>query len=713
MEKTYKLNYAGREVTFEFNKLAKQSNTSVLVRCGETAVLVAVTASEKPKEGIDFFPLSVDYEEKMYAIGKIPGGYKKREGRPADYAILTGRAIDRGLRPLFPKDLRHEVVISCVVLSVEPDYSPEILCMIGASAALTVSDIPFNGPLGSVEIGMIGDEIILNPNEAQSKESRLKLTLSGTEEKIIMIESGANELTNEEMMHAIKEGHKEIIQIIQQINKIREEIGKEKFEYEPDVLDEELLKRVRKSAYAKLEKVLQNTDKMTLDNNISMICDEVLEELNEENNSFKDLEEIAKSREIEKEELKKEYQSKIYECVTLLEKEIVRKNVLEKDIRVDGRTRDEVRPLSAEVGLFARTHGSGLFSRGDTQVLSIATLAKLSDGQKLDGLDGEETKRYMHQYNFPGYSVGEAKPARSAGRREIGHGALAEKALVPVLPSKEDFPYAIRVVSEVMGSNGSTSQGSICGSTLALMDAGVPITKPVAGISAGLFTDENGQYKEVTDIQGIEDFFGDMDFKVAGTLDGITAIQVDIKNDGLTYAQIEEALERTYIARQMIINDILLKAIKEPRKEISKYALKIAKTVIDQSMIGELIGPAGKNINRIIELTGVEIDIEEDGTVLIYSNEQQALDQALELVKQSTKTFKVGEIITGKVVNIMKFGAFVDLGGKEGLLHISKISTKRLAKVEDELKIGQEVTVKITDIDEDGKISLDRKSLFE
>ena len=711
MYKKFETEFVGEKISFEFGKLANQANQSVLVRQGGTAILVAVTASNSPKEGIDFFPLSVDYEEKLYSVGKIPGGFKKREGRPADAAVLIGRAIDRPLRPLFPEDLRNEVVISCLVLSVDQNYQPDILSMIGASVAVTTSDIPFNGPLGAIEVGLIDNKIVLNPNEEQREKSDLKLTLAASKDKIVMIEAGAYELTNDKMMEAIKEGHKEIKKLIEFIEKIQKEIGKEKFEYEEQKVNEELLKIVRENHYKTIKGFLNKTDKQTLENNLNKLTEDIRTNIQELNNGFEVLKDLT---ELEISEKQAEFNKELNEIITYLEKEIVRKQILEEDIRVDGRGRDEVRVLSSEVKLFERTHGSGLFARGETQVLSITTLGKLSEGQKLDGLDNEEGKRYMHQYNFPGYSVGEARPARSTNRREIGHGALAEKALEPVIPSEEEFPYAIRVVSEIMGSNGSTSQGAVCGSTLALMDAGVPIKKPVAGISAGLFTAEDGKYKEVTDIQGIEDFFGDMDFKVAGTVDGITAIQVDIKNDGLTYEQIEEAFERTLKARTDIINEVILKAIDKPREDVSEYALKIGQTKVEQTRIGELIGPAGKNINRIIDATGTEIDIQEDGRVLVYGYDRKALDKAIHMIEESVKTFEVGDIVTGKVVNIVKFGAFIDLGGgTEGLLHISKISKERVNKVEDVLKLGEEITVKVVEVDDNGKISLDRKSLFE
>ncbi len=711
MYKKYETEFAGEKISFEFGKLAHQANQSVLVRQGETAVLVTVTASSNPKEGIDFFPLSVDYEEKLYSVGKIPGGFKKREGRPTDGAVLIGRAIDRPLRPLFPEDLRNEVVISCLVLSVEQDFPPDILSMIGASVAVTTSDIPFNGPIGAIEVGIINKEIVLNPSEEQREESDLKLTLAASKDKIIMIEAGGNEVSNEKMMEAIKAGHKEIQKLIKFIESIQKEEGKPKFSYEKQEVNKELLDIVRKNHYDEIKGFLNKTDKQTLEGNLNELKAKIEASIDEAKDGFEILDKLA---DVEKLEKQNEFKKDLGDIIDYFEKEILRKMILEEDIRVDGRGRNDVRPLSAEVGLFDRTHGSGLFARGETQGLSIVTLGRLSEGQKLDGLDNEDEKRYMHQYNFPGYSVGEARSNRGTNRREIGHGALAEKALEPVIPSEEEFPYTIRVVSEIMGSNGSTSQAAVCGSTLALMDAGVPIKKPVAGISAGLFTAEDGTYKEVTDIQGLEDFFGDMDFKVAGTKDGITAIQVDIKNDGLTYAQIEEAFERTLKARINIIDNVMAKAIDKPRKDVSKYALKIAQTQVDQTRIGELIGPGGKNINRIIEETGAEIDIQEDGRVLIYGYDRENLEKAKELVEESVRTFEVGDIVTGKVVNIVKFGAFIDLGGgTEGLLHISKISKERVNNVEDVLKLGEEITVKIAEVDSNGKISLDRRSLFE
>lgn len=516
MYKKYETEFAGKTISFEFGKFANQANQSVLVRQGGTAVLIAVTASNTPKEDIDFFPLSVDYEERLYSVGKIPGGFKRREGRPADAAVLIGRAIDRPLRPLFPEDLRNEVVISCLVLSVDQDFPPDILSMIGASVAVHTSDVPFNGPIAVVEVGIIEGNIVINPNESEREESDLKLTLAASKDKIVMIEAGGNEIPNDKMMEAIREGHKEIQRLIVFIEKMQKEIGKEKFEYEEQKINEELLDIVRKNYYDELKGFLRNTDKTNLSINLDNLFAKIEENIKEAKGGFELLVDLTELERLEKE---KSFKKDLNEIVTYLEKEILREMVLKEDLRVDGRGRDDVRELSAEVALFERTHGSGLFARGETQCLSIATLGKLSEEQKLDGLDNEESKRYMHQYNFPGYSVGEARTNRGTNRREIGHGALAEKALEPVIPTEEEFPYTIRVVSEILGSNGSTSQASVCGSTLALMDAGVPIKKPVAGISAGLFTADDGKYKLVTDIQGLEDFFGDMDFKVAGTKD--------------------------------------------------------------------------------------------------------------------------------------------------------------------------------------------------
>lgn len=698
MFKTYSMDLAGKMLTIETGKMAGLANGSCLVKYGDTAVLVNVTASKEPKEGIDFFPLSVDYEERLYAVGKIPGSFQKREGKPSEKAILISRAIDRPLRPLFPKDLRNDVVVSCLVLSVDQDSSPEVCSMIGAAAALAISDIPFNGPTAGVNVGYVDGNIVINPNAEQKEKSDLNLTVAGTMEKITMIEAGANEIPNEIMLQAIKEGHKEIKKVCEFITVIQKEIGKPKFEYPSFKVDETLYEEIAQKYKDEMYQAVQAVDKTDRDENIEKLTEKI-------ENYF-----LEKWGEEELENQK----SGIADAIYKLEKKCVREMILKEHKRVDGRKLDEIRPLSCEVGLLPRVHGSALFTRGQTQVLSVATLGMTSEEQILDGLDEEESKRYMHHYNFPAYSVGEARASRGPGRREIGHGALAEKALVPVLPSEEEFPYTIRVVSEVLSSNGSTSQASICGSTLALMDAGVPIKRPVAGISTGLVTDEENpdNYVMLTDIQGLEDFFGDMDFKVGGTEKGITAIQVDIKIDGLTYNIIEEAFERTKNARKYILDEVMLKQLPEPRKEISKYAPKIIHITIDPEKIRDVIGSGGKVINKIIAETGVKIDIEDDGKVFIYSTDSKAGEKALRMIQDIVREIEVGEIYEGTVARIVPFGAFIDLGGdKEGLLHISKISKKRIEKVEDVFKIGDKVMVKVNEIDEQGRINLTRIGL--
>ena len=694
MFKTYETELAGRKLVIETGKMAGLANGSVLVRYGDTCVLVNVTASKEPREGIDFFPLSVDFEEKLYSVGKIPGGFLKREGKPSDKAILTSRAIDRPLRPLFPKDFRNDVVVVATVLCVEQDNSPEVAAMIGAASALAISDIPFNGPTAAVNVGIVDGKIIINPTEEQRKISDLTLTVAATEKKITMIEAGANEIPDDLMLKAIKEAHKEIKKICKFINKIQKEIGKPKFEYQSFEVDQDVYEFVEENFKEEMKEKVQEADKETRDKNIDALTNKIEETYTEKFG----------------EEAFEEHKSDIGEAIYKLEKKCVREMIFLEHKRVDGRKLDEIRPLSCEVGLLPRVHGSSLFTRGQTQVMSIATLGMISEEQVLDGIDTEESKRYMHHYNFPSYSVGEARPSRGPGRREIGHGALAEKALVPVLPSKEEFPYAIRVVSEVLSSNGSTSQASICGSTLSLMDAGVPIKRPVAGISTGLVTnpDDDKDYVMLIDIQGLEDFFGDMDFKVGGTEKGITAIQVDIKCDGLTYEIIKEAFERTRKARQHILDDIMAPVISEPREEISKYAPRIVGTQIKVDKIKDVIGPGGKMINKIIEETGVKIDIEEDGQVLIYSMDNEKAMQALEMVEDIVREVEVGGIYYGEVVRLMNFGAFVDLGcgGKEGLLHISKISKERIKNIEDVLHVGDKVTVKVINIDDQDRINL-------
>ncbi len=701
MFKTYETELAGRKLVIETGKMAGLANGSVLVRYGDTCVLVNVTASKEPREGIDFFPLSVDFEEKLYSVGKIPGGFLKREGKPSDKAILTSRAIDRPLRPLFPKDFRNDVVVVATVLCVEQDNSPEVAAMIGAAAALTISDIPFNGPTAAVNVGLIDGKIIINPTEKQREESDLTLTVAATEKKITMIEAGANEVPDDVMLDAIKTAHVEIKKICKFISNIQKEIGKPKFEYKSFEVDHDVYEFVESNFKEEMKEKVQESDKEQRDKNIDELTNKIEKAYTEKFG----------------EETFEEHKADIGEAIYKLEKKCVRNMIFVEHKRVDGRKLDEIRPLSCEVGLLPRVHGSALFTRGQTQVMSIATLGMISEEQVLDGIDTEESKRYMHHYNFPSYSVGEARPSRGPGRREVGHGALAEKALVPVLPSKEEFPYAIRVVSEVLSSNGSTSQASICGSTLSLMDAGVPIKRPVAGISTGLVTnpDDDEDYVMLVDIQGLEDFFGDMDFKVGGTEKGITAIQVDIKCDGLTYQIIAEAFERTRKAREYILNDIMKPVISEPREEVSKYAPRIVSTTIKVDKIKDVIGPGGKMINKIIDETGVKIDIEEDGQVFIYSTDNEKANQALEMVEDIVREVEVGGIYYGEVVRIMNFGAFIDLGcgGKEGLLHISQISKERVNKVEDVLHVGDKVTVKVTGIDDQDRINLTMKDLLD
>ena len=700
MFKSYETELAGRKLVIETGKLAGLANGNVVVKYGDTVVMVNVTASKEPKEGIDFFPLSVDFEEKMYSVGKIPGSYTKREGKPSDKAILVSRAIDRPLRPLFPKDFRNDVVVVATVLCVEQDNSPEVAAMIGASAALSISDIPFGGPTAAVNVGLINGEIVINPTEAQRKVSDLNLTVAGTVEKVAMIEAGANEVPDDVMLEAIKKGHEEIKKVCQFIQKMKDEIGKPKFAYKSFAVDHDLYEELEKDYTEKMKTAVQEIDKDTRDNNVAVLTEEI---------------ENALAEKLGEEEFEKRKQE-IGEAVYKLEKKCVRDMIFYEHKRVDGRAIDEIRPLSCEVGLLPRTHGSALFTRGQTQVMSIVTLGMKSEEQELDGIDTETAKRYMHQYNFPGYSVGEAKTSRGPGRREIGHGALAEKALVPVLPPVEEFPYAIRVVSEVLSSNGSTSQASICGSTLALMDAGVPIKRPVAGISTGLVTNPENpdDYVMLTDIQGLEDFFGDMDFKVGGTEKGITAIQVDIKVDGLSYKIIEEAFARTRKARQYILDDIMKPVISEPREEISKYAPHIITTQIKVEKIKDVIGKGGETINKIIDETGVKIDIEEDGQVFIYSTDAEMGEKALDIIENIARVVEVGQIYYGTVTRTTSFGAFVDIGGgKEGLVHISKIAKEHIKNVTDYVNVGDKVPVKVIEIDDQGRINLTMKDLVE
>ena len=700
MYRKFETELAGRKLTVETGRVAELANGDAIIHYGDTVVMVNVTASKEPREGIDFFPLSVDYEEKLYAVGKIPGSFQKREGKPADKAILTSRAIDRPIRPLFPKDFRNDVCVVATVLSVEQDNSPEVCAMIGASVALSISDIPFGGPTAAVNVGYVDGQIVINPTVAQREHSRLKLTVAGTMEKVTMIEAGADEIPNDTMLDCIKAGHEEIKKLCKFIEGIKEEVGKPKFEYVSFATDKDVYAEIKENFKERMYQDVQAVDKEVRDANMDKLAEDIqayfVEKYGEEETEAKSTE-IANS-------------------IHDLEKECVREMIFKEHKRPDGRRIDEIRPLSCEVGVLPRVHGSAIFTRGQTQVLSVVTLGTKSEEQELDGLDEEESKRYMHQYNFPSYSVGEARPSRGPGRREIGHGALAEKALVPVIPSEDEFPYTIRVVSEVLSSNGSTSQASICGSTLALMDAGVPIKKPVAGISTGLVTSKENpdEYVMLTDIQGIEDFFGDMDFKVGGTKEGIPAIQVDLKNDGLTYDIIKQAFERTKVARDYILDEIMKPQIAEPRAELSKYAPRIITTTINVDKIKDVIGPGGKMINKIIDATGVKIDIEEDGRVCIYTDDQEAGNKALKMIEDIAKDIEVGKIYDGKVTRIMNFGAFVDIGGgREGLLHISKISNKRVEKVEDVLAVGDEVRVKVYEIDNQDRINLTMKDLEE
>ncbi len=700
MYRKFETELAGRKLTVETGRVAELANGDAIIHYGDTVVMVNVTASKEPREGIDFFPLSVDYEEKLYAVGKIPGSFQKREGKPADKAILTSRAIDRPIRPLFPKDFRNDVCVVATVLSVEQDNSPEVCAMIGASVALSISDIPFGGPTAAVNVGYVDGQIVINPTVAQREHSRLKLTVAGTMEKVTMIEAGADEIPNDTMLDCIKAGHEEIKKLCKFIEGIKEEVGKPKFEYVSFATDKDVYDEIKENFKERMYQDVQAVDKEVRDANMDKLAEDIqayfVEKYGEEETEAKSTE-IANS-------------------IHDLEKECVREMIFKEHKRPDGRRIDEIRPLSCEVGVLPRVHGSAIFTRGQTQVLSVVTLGTKSEEQELDGLDEEESKRYMHQYNFPSYSVGEARPSRGPGRREIGHGALAEKALVPVIPSEDEFPYTIRVVSEVLSSNGSTSQASICGSTLALMDAGVPIKKPVAGISTGLVTSKENpdEYVMLTDIQGIEDFFGDMDFKVGGTKDGITAIQVDIKNDGLTYDIIKEAFERTKVARDYILDEIMKPQIAEPRAELSKYAPRIITTTINVDKIKDVIGPGGKMINKIIDATGVKIDIEEDGRVCIYTDDAENGKKALKMIEDIAKDIEVGKVYDGKVTRIMNFGAFVDIGGgREGLLHISKISNKRVEKVEDVLAVGDEIKVKVYEIDNQDRINLTMKDLEE
>ncbi len=690
MSKIYETEVAGRPLSLEFGKVAGLANGSVIVRYGDTVVISCATASDKPRDGIDFFPLSIDYEEKMYAVGKIPGGFNRREGKPSDHAILTSRVIDRPMRPLFPKDLRNDVSIVSTVVSVDQDNSPEFCAMIGSSIAVSVSDIPFNGPVAAVYVGMVDGEFIINPNVEQREESDLNLVVSGSAKKVVMIEAGANEVSETDMYNAIMFAHEEIKKICAFLQKIVDEIGKPKFEYEHVTVDQALFDDIRDYAEEQVKQALDTDDKTVRDARLLVVYEDVYVHF-------------------EDKYPQEEYKDQIDEALYKLQKTIVRNWIMYEKKRVDGRGILELRPLSSEVGLLPRVHGSGLFSRGQTQCLSVTTLAPIGDAQTIDGVGLEESKRYMHQYNFPSYSVGETRPSRGPGRREIGHGALAERALLPVLPSVDEFPYAIRVVSEVLSSNGSTSQGSICGSTLSLMDAGVPIKAPVAGISVGLITDpeDDDNFITMVDIQGLEDFFGDMDFKVAGTKKGITAIQMDLKVDGLTPAIIKTALEQTRNARFYILDEVMLKAIAEPREDISEYAPKIINMAIPVDKIREVIGSGGKVIQGIVADTGAKIDIEEDGRIYIAAVDTKAGELAKKMIEDIIREPEVGEIYDGKVVKIMDFGAFVEiLPGTDGLVHISKLAKGRVEKVTDVVHEGDMIKVEVIEIQPNGKINL-------
>ena len=684
----YEMELAGRPLTMEVGKLAELANAAVMVGYGDTRVLCCVTAAPRPRDGIDFFPLSVDFEEKLYSVGRIPGSFNRREGRPGEKGILTSRVIDRPIRPLFPSDFRNDVSVMCTVMSVDHDCTPEIAALIGTSAALAISDIPWNGPVGALKVGLVDGKLVFNPDSEQRKVSDLDVTVVSTRKKVVMIEAGANEVPNDKMFEAIKMAHEENQKIIALIDQMVSEVGKPKFEYPHADFNQELFDKIVADFMDEAKAAMDTDDKNIREARWNAMIEKWHEKYLEE---YPDMDQYLE------------------EFTYKFQKKIVKQWLLEGH-RVDGRQKNEIRPLAAEVGVLPRTHGSGLFTRGQTQVLSVCTLDTLSANQKLDTIWEETEKRYMHHYNFPGYSVGEAKPARSPGRREIGHGALAERALVPVLPSVEEFPYAIRVVSEVLSSNGSTSQGSICGSTLALMDAGVPIKAPVAGISCGLIQDDDGSFTTFIDIQGVEDFHGEMDFKVGGTKKGITAIQMDLKNDGLTMEIIKEALDITYDARCEILDQIMLPAISEPRKEVSKYAPKMLTMHIDPSKIREVIGSGGKVIQKIVADTGAKIDINDDGSIFIAGVDAASCDAAKKCIDDIVFVPEVGALYYGRVVRLMTFGAFVELApGKDGMVHISKLAERRVEKVEDVVNIGDMIWVKVTDIDDKGRVNLSYK----
>ena len=686
--RVFETEFAGRPLKIETGKMAQLANGECLVRYGETTIHVAATAAAKPRDGIDLFPLSVDFEEKLYSVGKIPGSFLKREGRPTDKAILVCRMIDRPIRPLFPKDMRNDVSIVCTVMSVDPDCSPEIAALVGTSVALSISDIPWDGPISGVSVGLIDGEFIINPTAEQRKRSQMAVTVASTDERIAMIEAGANEVSDEDMFNGIMAGHAENQKIIEFIKGIQREIGKEKFSYPSNKPDPEMFEEIRDFAIDDVKAALDTDDKTVRDERLKPVYEKVHEHFDE---------------------IYPDQAAKIDECMYLTQKFVVRRWLLDEQKRVDGRGMDEIRPLAAEVGLLPRVHGSGMFTRGQTQVLTVATLGSTRDNQLLDGIDDEESKRYIHHYNFPSYSVGETKPSRGPGRREVGHGALAERALVPVIPPVEEFPYTIRLVSEVLSSNGSTSQGSICGSTLALMDAGVPIKAPVAGISCGLIT-EGSRWMTMVDIQGLEDFFGDMDFKVAGTKKGITAIQMDLKIHGLTPEIIKEAFAKTHKARNYILDEVMLPVIAEPRPELSKYAPKMLSTIVPVDKIREVIGSGGKVIQKICAECDVTIDIEDDGHCYVAGIDIEKCRRAMDIIDTIVNDPEPGSYYSGRVTRIMDFGAFVEIApGKEGLVHISQLDIKRTENVTDVVNVGDIVKVKVLEIDDKGRLNLSRR----
>ena len=686
--RVFETEFAGRPLKIETGKMAQLANGECLVRYGETTIHVAATAAAKPRDGIDFFPLSVDFEEKLYSVGKIPGSFLKREGRPTDKAILVCRMIDRPIRPLFPKDMRNDVSIVCTVMSVDPDCSPEIAALVGTSVALSISDIPWDGPISGVSVGLIDGEFIINPTAEQRKLSQMAVTVASTDERIAMIEAGANEVSDEDMFNGIMAGHAENQKIIEFIKGIQREIGKEKFSYPSNKPDPEMFEEIRDFAIDDVKAALDTDDKTVRDERLKPVYEKVHEHFDE---------------------IYPDQAAKIDECMYLTQKFVVRRWLLDEQKRVDGRGMDEIRPLAAEVGLLPRVHGSGMFTRGQTQVLTVATLGSTRDNQLLDGIDDEESKRYIHHYNFPSYSVGETKPSRGPGRREVGHGALAERALVPVIPPVEEFPYTIRLVSEVLSSNGSTSQGSICGSTLALMDAGVPIKAPVAGISCGLIT-EGSRWMTMVDIQGLEDFFGDMAFKVAGTKKGITAIQMDLKIHGLTPEIIKEAFAKTHKARNYILDEVMLPVIAEPRPELSKYAPKMLSTIVPVDKIREVIGSGGKVIQKICAECDVTIDIEDDGHCYVAGIDIEKCRRAMDIIDTIVNDPEPGSYYSGRVTRIMDFGAFVEIApGKEGLVHISQLDIKRTENVTDVVNVGDIVKVKVLEIDDKGRLNLSRR----